>query len=221
MGALDDVQLGPVPEERYGDVIQHLRHSFFADEPLNSAVQLCRPGEPHAELEHHSLSTLADGLSQMAVHVATGEVVGVALNGVQRPGDLKAAQAKLAGLADLKFRLIFDLLYSANLRLDLFAEHGVDRLFECRILSVDRRFRGRGLARALLLRSEEVARQHGFKVFKEDATGFFSQRVAESVGLRAVSELKYCEHIAPETGEAVFKTQPPHESLKIMVKILQ
>ncbi|KAJ8869471.1 hypothetical protein PR048_028462 [Dryococelus australis] len=74
MGALDDVQLGTIPESRYSDVIQHLRNSFFADEPLNSAVQLCRPGEPHAELEDHSLTTLADGLSQMAVHATTGEV---------------------------------------------------------------------------------------------------------------------------------------------------
>jgi hypothetical protein len=41
---------------------------------LNHAVSLCRPGEPHAELEEHSLTTLRDGLSQMAVHTDTGQV---------------------------------------------------------------------------------------------------------------------------------------------------
>jgi len=88
----------------------------------------------------------------------------VALNGVQHPGDIVAAQAKLTTMADIKFRKIFDLLYGVNRSLDLFTQHGVDKIFECRILSVDKRFRGRGLARELLRRSEITARQSGFKV---------------------------------------------------------
>ncbi|GFG36847.1 hypothetical protein Cfor_09718 [Coptotermes formosanus] len=67
-------------------------------------------------------------------------------------------------MADMKFRKIFDLLYGVNRSLDLFTQHGVDRIFECRILSVDKRFRGRGLARELLRRSEITARECGFKV---------------------------------------------------------
>jgi GNAT superfamily N-acetyltransferase len=91
-------------------------------------------------------------------------VIGVALNGVQHPGDIAAAQAKLKTMADIKFRKIFDLLYGVNTSLDLFTQHGVDKIFECRILSVDKRFRGRGLARELLRRSEIIARESGFKV---------------------------------------------------------
>jgi len=91
-------------------------------------------------------------------------VIGVALNGVQHPGDIAAAQAKLKTMADIKFRKIFDLLYGVNRSLDLFTQHGVDKIFECRILSVDKRFRGRGLARELLRRSEITARESGFKV---------------------------------------------------------
>nr|CAD7606873.1 unnamed protein product [Timema genevievae] len=221
MGKFEDMEFSLIPEERYEDVIHHLRNNFFADEPLNSAVSLVQPGDPHAELEEHSLNTLKDGLSQMAVHRDTGQVIGVALNGIQGPDDLAASQAKLTTLTDEKFRQIFDLLYGANLTLDLFRQHGVDRIFECRILSVDKRFRGRGLARELLRRSEEVARENGFKVFKEDATGFFSQKVAESVGLQTVHELRYEDYTSPDTGEVIFKTKKPHESLKIMVKILQ
>lgn len=94
----------------------------------------------------------------------TLQVIGVALNGIQHPGDIAAAQAKLETMADLKFRRIFDLLYGVNRSLDLFKQHGVDRIFECRILSVDKRFRGRGLARELLQRSVVTARESGFKV---------------------------------------------------------
>ena len=92
------------------------------------------------------------------------QVVGVALNGVLRPGDLDEAQSKLSQMGDAKFRSIFGLLYSVNQKLDLFAEYQVERIFECRILSVDCRYRGRGLARSLLQRSIDTARNAGFQV---------------------------------------------------------
>lgn len=56
-----------IPPNRFNDVIEHLRYTFFADEPLNKSVQLCKPGEGHAESEKYSLKTLEDGLSVMAV----------------------------------------------------------------------------------------------------------------------------------------------------------
>lgn len=56
-----------IPTDRFDDVIVHLRHTFFADEPLNKSVKLCRPGEGHVELEKHSMATLQDGYSVMAV----------------------------------------------------------------------------------------------------------------------------------------------------------
>lgn len=56
-----------ISSNRYEDVIQHLRNSFFADEPLNKSVNLCSPGQGHIELEKHSLVTLNDGLSVMAI----------------------------------------------------------------------------------------------------------------------------------------------------------
>lgn len=114
-------------------------------------------------------------------------MIGVALNGIQHPGDIAVAQAKLKTMADVKFRQIFDLLYGVNRSLDLFTQHGVDRIFECRILSVDKRFRGRGLARELLRRSVITARESGFKV---SAVPFFTgsallcQKIAEKKHVR-------------------------------------
>lgn len=66
--------ISPIPEERYHDVINHLRNNFFADEPLNKSLGLCKQGEPHAELEIHSLNTLGDQLSVMAVCRDTDQV---------------------------------------------------------------------------------------------------------------------------------------------------
>ncbi|KAK3912823.1 Dopamine N-acetyltransferase [Frankliniella fusca] len=217
---LSRLESGPIPEERFDEVIAHLRDSFFADEPLNRSVSLCARGQPHRELEEHARATLRDGLSEMVLDAATDRVVGVALNGVLLPDDLSASQAKLAEMDDAKFRRIFGLLYSVNRRLDLFTKYGVDRIFECRILSVDNRYRGRGLARQLLERSIETARAAGFQLVKEDATGLFSQRAAESMGFQTVCELPY-EEYTDEAGRVVFPIEAPHKSLKIMVKELR
>ncbi|XP_034255898.1 dopamine N-acetyltransferase [Thrips palmi] len=215
-----DVRMeGPIPEERFDDVIAHLRCSFFADEPLNRSVRLCERGQPHRELEEHARQTLRDNLSEMALDAATNQVVGVALNGVLWPGDLDQAQAKLSDMDDAKFRRIFGLLYSVNRRLDLFAAFNVDRIFECRILSVDHRYRGRGLARTLLARSLQAAKDAGFQLVKEDATGLFSQRAAESMGFQTLHEMPY-EEYKNEDGGIAFPTEDPHKTLKIMVKQL-
>lgn len=49
------------------DVIQHLRENFFADEPLNKAVNLCERGESHEALEEMCIATMHDGHSVAAV----------------------------------------------------------------------------------------------------------------------------------------------------------
>lgn len=147
-----------VTEERFGEVIQHLKMAFFADEPLNKAVGLCKPGEGHFELERHSLITLvniqitrylslsrtftksiltvhqADNLSVMALS-EDNRVVGVALNGILHRGDIEKAQETLQRSNDERFVKIFNFLYQGNKH--TFQELNVDRIFEIRILSVD------------------------------------------------------------------------------------
>jgi GNAT superfamily N-acetyltransferase len=90
--------------------------------------------------------------------------MGVALNGVLRPGDLNKALHKLKILNDEKFSKIFTLLYSLTENLDLFGKYGVDSIFECKIVSVDPRARGKGLAGELVKRSIRVAKENGFEV---------------------------------------------------------
>lgn len=56
-----------VTEEDFSAVIEHLRASFFEDEPLNKAVQLCPAGGGHQELERQCVETMIDGYSIVAV----------------------------------------------------------------------------------------------------------------------------------------------------------
>ncbi|KZC13533.1 Dopamine N-acetyltransferase [Dufourea novaeangliae] len=202
-----------VPENRFGDAIDHLKWNFFSDEPLNHAVGLCEKGENQFELSRHCLLTLKQGYSRMLVD-ENGMIAGMALNGILKIGEREEAERRLVELNDEKFKTIFGLLYKVNAKVDLFAKYNVDELFECRILSVDENFRGRGLANVLMADSIETARNAGFKVFKADATGMFSQKVCSKHGFQVEAEIPYTE-----LDESI-RPAPPHESLKLMVKIL-
>lgn len=79
-------------------------------------------------------------------------------------GDIELAIESLVGKDDEEFKKIFNLLYGENLKLNLFEQFDVDKIFEIRILSVDSKFRGQGIAKQLLLKSQEIAEQNGFKV---------------------------------------------------------
>lgn len=79
-------------------------------------------------------------------------------------GDVENAIDKLDNKEDEEFKKIFRLLYGQNLKLNLFQRFNVNKIFEIRILSVDSKFRGQGIAKNLLLKSEEIAEQNEFKV---------------------------------------------------------
>lgn len=95
------------------------------------------------------------------------------MNGILHRGDITKAQEKLKTVADIKFRQIFGLLYSINQRIDLFSKYNVTEIFEFRIVSVDNKYRGSGIAKQLLLRSELIAEEYGFKVRISNSISIF------------------------------------------------
>lgn len=129
------------------------------------------------------------------------------------PGDLVKAKENLESCADERFRKIFGLLYSTNSKVDLFEMLGVDKIFEYRILSVDDSYRGQGLARKLIQKSEEVARLYHCKVVKGDATAIGSLKICLSSGLKAITEIEY--------SDTDINVEPPHEKLVILYKVLE
>ncbi|XP_037049914.1 dopamine N-acetyltransferase [Bradysia coprophila] len=207
-----------ITPDRYNDVIVHLRDSFFFDEPLNKAVKLCTAGTGNEELENYSIATLEDGLSIMAIN-DNEEIAGVALNGILLRGDIEEALINLSQLKDERTKKIFRLLYDQNLKLNLFHRFNVDKIFEIRILSVDAKFRGQGLAKELWRRSEVMATECNFQLMKADATGLFSQKVSISFGFSPCLELSYNTY-TDKQGDPIFKVDPPHDNLKIMYKLI-
>lgn len=211
--------------DQYDRVINHLRKNFFADEPLNRAAGLCQQGDGNCEeLEHHSMTTLQCELSLMAVDGREGcdtygEIAGVVLNGVLLPGDTEDALDKLRLSTDENYKKIFQLLYTHSLKADLFERFNVDRIFDVRILSVDSRFRGQGIAQELMRRTELVARRAGYPLLRADATGIFSQKILRSQGFEPISEQLYAKYKDSE-GSIILPVEAPHIKLQILTKQL-
>lgn len=56
-----------IREDRYQEVLKHLKEHFFADEPLNKATDLCEHVKGQQYMEQQTIKTLCDGLSIMAL----------------------------------------------------------------------------------------------------------------------------------------------------------
>lgn len=79
-------------------------------------------------------------------------------------GEVEEAREKLNLCPDARFRTIFTFLYDENLKIDLFSQFNIDKYFELRIVSVDSKFRGQGIAKRLFQEAENLAREVGAKV---------------------------------------------------------
>ncbi|XP_068158329.1 arylalkylamine N-acetyltransferase 1 [Drosophila tropicalis] len=211
--------IGP---EHYDNVIKHLRMTFFSDEPLNKAVKLCRPGEGHDELEKHCLNTVKDDISLMAVDASVdgGQIAGVILNGILRPGETEEALKSLVKSDDEKFVKILELIYRQILKADLFNCFNVDRIFDVRILSVDGRYRGQGVAKELVRRSELLAQTYRFRLLKADATGIFSQKILRTNGFEMASEQLYAKY-KDKNDQLILPVEAPHLKLQLLIKHLR
>lgn len=147
------------------------------------------------------------------------QIAGVVLNGCLQYKDVETSWKEIEALQDDAFKKIFVFLYKHNARHNLFREFNVDKVFEVRILSVDAKFRGQGIAKSLLRKCEEFAAENGFRLLKMDATSMFTQKVAASLGYLTRSEYRYDEYV-DENNERIFDVEPPHQSNKIMYKLL-
>lgn len=128
------------------------------------------------------------------------------------------------------------LLCAENAKVDLFTQFKVNYIFELRYLSVDSKYRAIGLAKRLISRSITEASFHNYtvsllasrivslgnfflQVLKIDTTGFYSQKVAQSLGFKTVLETFYSDYL-DINDQPVFKVSPPHKSFQIMVKVI-
>ncbi|XP_058820401.1 arylalkylamine N-acetyltransferase 1 isoform X2 [Topomyia yanbarensis] len=209
-----NISIELITEDDAEDVLKLLKKFFFKDEPLNTFVEL---GECK-ELEKYSTKCLHEHCSFKAVN-SRGEIVGVNINGlINRPTD--EPQPKLAdGCEHPKFKMIMALMDYVDERFNIFDLHkDIDRLLDVKIMSVDTRYRGMGIAGKLTDRTMECVKEKNIKLVHVLCSSHYSARVMEKMGFEEVYNLPYQDYLV--NGEQVLNPEKPHTAVRILVKRL-
>ncbi|XP_033207599.1 dopamine N-acetyltransferase-like isoform X2 [Belonocnema kinseyi] len=198
-------------------VLNFLRKFFFRDEPLNHCIGLIPEGENSTciELEDYSMSAMSEDFSFMAV-TANGSVIGVILNGSMGPIS-KEEPHYIVNCANPKFKKILKLLYCVEKNSNIPEKFPDQKVLEIRIISVDSKWRGKGIAKALFEKTMEVAKNRGFDIIRVDCSSAITGKLCQRLSFEPVFELKYADYV-DEAGNPIFKPAPPHEAEVTYVK---
>lgn len=201
-------------------VLKFLRRFFFRDEPLNHSIELIPEGEDSTclELEEYCCSSSFDNnLSLMAVS-STGAIIGVLLNGKLEEFHEEEPEY-ITNCKNPKFKKILRLLRHVDKRVNANGQYRGLNVMEIRIISVDSNWRGKGVAKGLMEKSIEIAREQNFQVIRADCSSLFSGKLCARIGFEVVHELNYKDYV-DEDGNPIFVPASPHKAIVTYVKRL-
>ncbi|XP_014470404.1 PREDICTED: dopamine N-acetyltransferase-like isoform X2 [Dinoponera quadriceps] len=201
-------------------VLKFLRRFFFRDEPLNQYIKLIPEGEDSTciELEDYcSNASLGNNFSLMAVS-ASGAIVGVILNGKMDPPSSEEPEY-IWSCTNVKFKKILRLLRYVDERVNAGGQFRDLNIMEIRIISVDTNWRGQGIAKALIEKTVEIAKEQEFHYVRADCTSLFSAKLCARAGFDMVYKLDYSDYV-DDDGKPIFSPVLPHTSVTSYVKKL-
>lgn len=207
-----DIVLATLDDEQ--DVLNFLREFFFKDEPLNKYLGLISDASPRClDLEKFSTKELGNGLNLKAVH--NGKIIGVCLNGLLERGYINEISDSSSSSG--KFGKITRLLDKVAIESDVFARFpDCDKAMTVKIISVNGAYRGQGIAKELMNKTRDMAKELGAGFMTVDCTSHFTALALKKLGFELHYSLNYADH--KEDGEVVFKPEPPHEAVTVYVQ---
>lgn len=116
-----------------------------------------------------------------------------------------------------KFKKILSLFEFIETQFDVFKLYpDVDCFLDGKILSVDEKYRGCGIAGKLTARAIEFMREHKITMYHIMCSSHFSARVCEKLDFEVVYELPYADYVV--NGENPLLPAEPHVATKILIK---
>lgn len=196
------------------EIVHLLREFFYKDEPLNKYTGIVSEEKPVCQdLEDFCIHDLHNGLNLKAVY--DGKIIGVSLNSLLEKGYLDEEDD--FKVTDPIFSKIYSLLGQVGQDSNVFARFpDCDKAMTVKIISVNRAFRGQGIAKELMNKTRDMARDLGCGFITVDCTSHFTALALKKLGFELHYSLKYSDY--KENGEAVFKPEPPHEAVTVYVQ---
>lgn len=93
----------------------------------------------------------------------------------------------------------------------------IDSFVDGKILSVDPKYRGLGIAGQLTDKTIEFMKEHKIDIFHILCTSHFSARVCEKMDFHEVFQLPFSEYVDAE-GKQILNPEKPHVAARIFTK---
>ncbi|XP_058822545.1 uncharacterized protein LOC131684045 [Topomyia yanbarensis] len=173
-------------EDRHADMIQHFLDNFIDDEPLCESKQLSKDELSQGEISFFWRMCFSEKTTIVCYKEGSDEIVGANLLHVK----------ELEKLADLKLQSerIRDIITTNEYMTEQFnigERYGVDRYLTAYGLAINRRYRGRGIATAMLKARVPMCRAFGLKLTSTNFTALGSQLAAAKAGFETDLEVTY------------------------------
>ncbi|CAH0561251.1 unnamed protein product [Brassicogethes aeneus] len=210
---LPDFDIEIIQESDKDEVLKFLQTFFFKDEPLNHSINLINDEHPRCmDLEKYSLKELNNGLNLKAV--LDGKMIGVCLNGILERGFVDEIDLNDDSVKHPKFSKIAKLLDFVAKDSDVF-QHFPDceKAMSVKIISVDTTLRGRGLAKHFMLKTRDLAKEHGCGFMTVDCSSHFSAMALAKLNFNLTYTLKYSDYKVD--GKVVFHPEEPHTAVTV------
>lgn len=169
--------------------------SFHPDEPITKHLGLCKGLNSIPDADRMVEEILTKNLAVLAED-SSGKAVAVSVNNACYGVDLTSSQLalELGEVQDPSYKPLVAIHHQLRLmNTHIYREVGTERFFSIRMVAVDPMFRDKGIATDVIRRSVLLAGSLGYVGIKTEATGFWSRRAFQTIGLLPTSSIRYAD----------------------------
>ncbi|XP_018392162.1 PREDICTED: uncharacterized protein LOC108771387 [Cyphomyrmex costatus] len=156
------IEFESLSDETLEGALNVLRKSFFLYENICKAVELISEPGASKELEELCLYAAKDGVSVVAIDIATNEVVGVAFNKIQVPSSNSEKSYFECFSENCRYKsskALIDLMIDVDSRIDLFKHYNVNCILEIMFLATLPNYGKRRIGEMLVASSLELGNE--------------------------------------------------------------
>ncbi|XP_058116219.1 uncharacterized protein LOC131287956 [Anopheles ziemanni] len=217
-GGLATYRVEDLTKDRFEDAIKLYTEHFLDDEPLSQYGRSVQKQEGKANTRTVTFwrNCLNERMSVACYKDGSMELVAANLLSVKQANCKKDIDVQALSETGRKIVAVYDYMTDTG---NLFQRHAVDKYLAAYGLSVNSRYRGRGIATEILKARIPICKAFGLRLTSTNFTAIGSQKAAMKVGFKTDLEMRYDEFVKVNpsyTFEGIKST-----SIKLMSLVIE
>jgi GNAT superfamily N-acetyltransferase len=213
-GAWNGFKIRLVTSEDQEVLQKHLIQNFYRDEPLCNLMGYS--DDLAKDFMQIWITFISHNLSLVALDEETNEVAGVRIT-LDHP---KGFDWSVYKVTSWQMRTLLQILGMAEEKANVYETCNVDRYADWFLVSVEKKYRGQGLAQELYQRSINLAREKKLPLVKCIFSSPYSRKAGANLGFQELSAF-YVTEALDENGETLLPNAAPNQKVTLGVFKLQ